>query len=158
MLRETAYADPWDLVTELAAAHYGGAEDYPPDSDEVRLLLRTLALLLREELAGVSDGVLLESANRLLGRPADDGLTAALLKRRAALFGGVTPAERLTAALLSPLLYEFASDGDGVPDNDGALPGTGAADRAGNLLAAFTAAARRMLLYVRMIWETLLRR
>ena len=157
-LPETDYADPWDLITDLAAAHYAGEEAYPPTSPAVRLLLRTAALILKTDLAGTADSVLLSAANALLGRGADDGLAQNTAKLCAGVFGGITPGGYFTAALLAPLLYEFANDADGAPDNDGALPNAGAAPRAENLFAAAISLLRRCRLYLDLFLDVLLAR
>ena len=122
-LPETDYKTGWDLATELVANHYAGGEAFTVDSDEVTLLLRLAALLLRSDLSGVSDRVFLKAANRLIG--GDEGVTARLTKLCASVFGGVKPGEYFLVALLSPLLYEFAFDADGVDDNNGAFEGYG---------------------------------
>ena len=106
------------------ARHYAGGEDLTVDSDEVTLLLRLAAVLLRSDLADVNDKVFLKAANGLLGN--DEGVTARMTKLCARVFGGVKPGEYFLVALLSPLLYEFAFDADGVDDNNGAFDGYGA--------------------------------
>ena len=123
-LPETSYQTGWDLATELVARHYAGGEDLTVDSPEVTLLLRLAALLLRSDLADVNDKVLLKAANALLKN--DEGVTTRMTKLCASVFGGVRPGEYFLVALLSPLLYEFAFDADGVDDNNGAFEGYGA--------------------------------
>ena len=122
-LPETGYITGWDLATELVAHHYAGGEDLNVDSDEVTLLLRLAVLLLRTDLADVNDKVFLKAANSLTGN--DEGATARLTKLAANLFSGITPGEYFLAALLSPLLYEFAFDADGADDNNGSFEGYG---------------------------------
>ena len=121
---ETDYETGWDLATELVAHHYAGGEDLTVDSPEVTLLLRLAALLLRTDLANVNDRVFLKAANELLGN--DEGVTARMTKLCASVSGGVKPGEYFLVALLSPLLYEFAFDADGVDDNNGSFEGYGA--------------------------------
>ena len=130
-LPETDYKTGWDLATELVAHHYAGGEDLTVDSDEVTLLLRLAALLLRSDLADVNDKVFLKAANGLLGN--DEGVTARMTKLCASVFGGVKPGEYFLVALLSPLLYEFAFDADGADDNNGAFEGYGADDPLNNV-------------------------
>lgn len=153
-LPQTAYETPWDLVTALAAAHYAGEEAAAPDSPEVRLLLRTVALILRTDLSDVADGVLPGAANRLLGTE-ENGIAAQASVLCASVFGGITPGEYFLAALLSPLLYEFGFDGDGVNDNAGALPGYGAADRAESALLRLIYPVRKTLLYFELVFSAL---
>ena len=122
-LPETDYKTGWDLATELVSHHYAGGEAFTVDSDEVTLLLRLAAVLLRSDLAGVSDQVFLKAANDLIS--GDEGVTTRLTKLCASVFGGVKPGEYFLVALLSPLLYEFAFDADGVDDNNGVFEGYG---------------------------------
>ena len=56
-----------------------------------------------------------------------------MTKLCASVFGGVKPGEYFLVALLSPLLYEFAFDADGVDDNNGAFEGYGADDLLNNV-------------------------
>ena len=131
ILPETDYETGWDLATELVANHYAGGEDLAVDSDEVTLLLRLAALLLRTDLANVNDEMFLKAANGLIG--GDEGVTVKTTKLCASVFGGVKPGEYFLAALLSPLLYEFAFDADGVDDNNGAFEGYGTDDVLNNV-------------------------
>ena len=48
-------------------------------------------------------------------------------KLGARIFGAVKPAEYFLLALVSPVIYNFAVDSDGVDDNRGTLPGYGTA-------------------------------
>ena len=141
-LPETGYETGWDLATELVAHHYSGGEGLTVDSPEVTLLLRLAALLLRSDLADVNDKVFLQAAYRLIG--GDGRVTARLTKICAFVFGGVKPGEYFLAALLSPLLYEFAFDADGVDDNNGSFEGYGA-DSALNNVNHLSIAMRRTL-------------
>ena len=117
------YKTGWDLATELVSYHYAGGESFELDSAEVTILLRTVALILRSDLAQVNDEVFLKAANELLG--CDEGMTQAATKLCCSVFGGVKPGEYFIISLLSPLLYEFAVDADGVDDNNGAFDGYG---------------------------------
>ncbi|MBQ7638939.1 MAG: hypothetical protein IJS90_08570, partial [Clostridia bacterium] len=54
-------------------------------------------------------------------------------------FGGVTPAERFIAALVSPLVYGFISDSDGAPDNNGKIEGYEKTDRTRNVFEKISA-------------------
>ncbi len=153
-LPETAYETPWDLATDLAAAHYAGEEPHSPDTPAVRLLLKTAALLLRTDLAGVGDEVFLAAANRLLHRSGDEGIAASLSALCFSVFGGVKPGEYFLAVLLYPLLYEFGFDGDGVSDNAGSVPGYGAQQSENGRLQRFTVFAERFVLYLQYIFKS----
>ena len=57
------------------------------------------------------------------------------------MLGGVAPTEYFLIALVSPLVYNFAVDSDGVNDNRGTLPGygvTGADVNVSNIFASVT--------------------
>ena len=125
-LPETDYYNGWDLVTALAGAHYEGSEAYSLDTPEVTLLLRMVSLILRDDLATVGDEVFLGLANQLLAGIGTDSVMQDLNKLASKTFGCVTPGQYFLVALVSPLLYEFAFDGDGVDDNNGTLEGYGA--------------------------------
>ncbi|MBQ6165363.1 MAG: metallophosphoesterase [Clostridia bacterium] len=142
-LPATQYETPWDLATELVSWHYAGEEHFEPDSDEVTLLLLTVALIARAEFARDDVPTLLAAADALNA----DGGADALIAQAKKLLGGVSPAEYLAVAALSPLLYEFAYDADGVNDNNGTIPGyaeSGSAQRAANLSEAFAALFARI--------------
>ena len=157
-LPETDYQTGWDLATELVANHYAGGEDLTVDSDEVTLLLRLAALLLRTDLATVNDKVFLQAVNGLLG--SDEGVTARMTKFCASVFGGVKPGEYFLVALLSPLLYEFAFDADGVDDNNGWFEGYGTDDVLNNvnhLSLSLRLTLTRLTAYLRGFLTVLLR-
>ncbi len=121
---DSEYETPWDLATELVAAHYEGEEAFSVDSKEVAILLRTVALILHSDLATVNDEVFISCVNSLLdGMGITSTATQDIRKLTAKVFGGVKPGEYFITALISPLLYEFAFDGDSVPDNNGELAG-----------------------------------
>lgn len=122
-LPQTDYENGWDLVTELASAHYAGEEAYSLDTPDVTLLLRMVSLILRDDLATVGDEVFFSLANRILSHCGTDTVVQDLNKLATSVFGCVTPGQYFLVALVSPLLYEFAFDGDGVPDNNGSLAG-----------------------------------
>ncbi len=122
-LPETDYENGWDLVTELASAHYEGEEAYSLDTPDVTLLLRMVSLILRDDLATVGDEVFLKVANQLLSNVGTDAVMQDMNKLMTKVFGCVTPGQYFLVALVSPLLYEFAFDGDGVPDNNGTIDG-----------------------------------
>lgn len=125
---ESDYENGWDLATDLVAAHYAGEEHYSVYSDEVAILLKTVAFLLRDELNLISDKLLNTSSDALI---ADYGLTSftpTIDSVGTSVFGsGISAGEYFITALISPLLHKFANDDDGVPDNDGTIGGYGAA-------------------------------
>lgn len=123
---DSDYENIWDVATQLVAAHYEGGENYPLDSKEVTIFLRAVALLLRDDLAAIGDETLLKAANSLLEKiGVENGIAEGITKLCTAVFGGVSAIEYFLVALVSPLLYEFILDDDGVHDNDGSLPGYG---------------------------------
>lgn len=132
-LPETDYVNGWDLVTELAGAHYAGEEAYSLDTPDVTLLLRMVSLILRDDLATVGDEVFLKVANQILSNIGTDAVMQDMNKLMTKVFGCVTPGQYFLVALVSPLLYEFAFDGDGVPDNNGTIAGYGTVNTASNV-------------------------
>ena len=136
---QTPYATGWDLATEFVAAHYAGSERFDITGPEVTALLRLAALVLRVVPAGVTDAAFADAAALIAG---NEGLSAARALAKKTL-GGVTPGEVFIAALVSDLVYGFTND-DAVDDNNGALPGYGATDRAGALIQKITAFFRRL--------------
>ncbi len=131
---DSDYRNAWDLATELVSMHYAGGEHFALDSTEVTLLLRAVNLILHDDLAKFNDKVLLGGANRLLGKT-DAGIAEELTKLGCKAFGAVTPGEFFLLALLSPFLYEFAFDADGVDDNHGTIEGYGVQNNARNAAA-----------------------
>lgn len=124
-LPETEFYNGWDLVTELAGAHYEGSEAYSLDTPEVTLLLRMVSLILRDDLATVGDEVFFALGNQLLSNFGTDSVVQDLNKLASAAFGCVTPGQYFLVALVSPLLYQFAFDADDVDDNNGCVEGYG---------------------------------
>ncbi len=122
-LPKTDYKTGWDLATELVGAHYAGEEDFPLDSDPISVFFKVVALILRDDLAGIADDVLLGAVHELLGL--ENGITTEITQLCTKLMGRATAVEYLLLAIASPLLYEFTGDHDGVPDNNGTLPGYG---------------------------------
>ncbi len=131
---DSDYRNAWDLATELVSMHYAGGEHFALDSTEVTLLLRAVNLILHDDLTKFNDKVLLGGANRLLGKT-DAGIAEELTKLGCKAFGAVTPGEFFLLALLSPFLYEFAFDADGVDDNHGTIEGYGVQNNARNAAA-----------------------
>lgn len=152
-LPEMEYETPWDLITALAAAHYAGEEPNSPDTPAVRLLLKTAALLLRTDLAGVEDTVFLAAANRLLQKNAGEGIAASVSALCTSAFGGVKPGEYFLAVLLYPLLYEFGFDGDGINDNEGSVT-VGGARQGNERLQRFTVFTEKFMLYLQYVFAS----
>ena len=154
---ESEYENGWDLATDLVAAHYEGEEVYPLEGEAVTILLRTVAFILREELSLLSGGTLTASADAMI---ADNGLTAykpQLTEMGSTAFGGgISAAEYFIVALLSPLLYTFANDDDGVPDNNGTLEGYGTVtskSKLDNLAEKFRSFFETIAMYFRMFMD-----
>ncbi|MBQ7595658.1 MAG: hypothetical protein IJU45_03220, partial [Clostridia bacterium] len=124
-LPETEFENGWDLVSEIMAYHYSGGEHYDLESDEITLLLRTVAFILRNDLETVNDDVLLKWANDLLKKEGFDGISKELTQFCIYHFGTYTAAEYLLVALTCPIIYKFAYD-DGSPmDINGVMEGYG---------------------------------
>ena len=148
---DSGYQNAWDLATELVSMHYAGEEHFALDSTEVTLLLRTVNLILHDDLAKFNDQILLKGANKLLGK-SDAGVAETLTKLGCKMFGPVTAGEFFLLALFSQFLYEFAFDADGVNDNHGTIEGYGVARNAQNL----TAKAQSFFVVLRVYFENLL--
>lgn len=157
---DSDYVNGWDLATDLVAMHYEGEEAKTLDSIEVTILLRLLALILRDDLAGVGDEVFFEAANSLFASLGTDTVIADLTKLGTKVFGPVTPGEYFIIALASPILYEFAYDSDSVNDNNGVLAGYGAAEEAAgiNAVAAnIKNIASKLFLYLTLFMKYLMK-
>lgn len=124
---DSNYQNGWDLATELVASHYAGSEAYDLESTEVIIFLRTVALILRTDLAAVSDEIFFKAANALLKDMGIASIADELTKLGMSVYGPVTPGEYFLLAVASPLLYQFANDADGVDDNNGTIEGYGTA-------------------------------
>lgn len=127
------YKTGWDLATELVAWHYSGGEHFDLDSVEVTTLLRAVAAILRNDLASVSDDVILKSVNSVLANFGYDPITDSMLKLCAEKFGVYNKAEIFLVGIASPILYKFAYDNDGVDDNNGAIEGYGTVSLKSNM-------------------------
>lgn len=155
-LPKTEYVNGWDIATELVSAHYAGEESNTLDSDEVTLLLKTAALILKDVPAVTADATLLEAANSALGRTT--GLASETAQLCSKLFGGVTAGEYFITALVSPFLYEFAYDADGVNDNNGTLAGYGAESaNAKNLAAKLQGIFEKLFTYIKLFFSVLVK-
>ena len=146
---DSDYETPWDLATELVAWHYAGEEPFEVQSTEVKILLRAVSLILKDDLANVNDEIFIACANELIkGMGGSGAMTKDLTQLTADIFGGVTAGEYFIAALISPLLYEFAFDGDGVPDNNGTLQGYAVEANSDNIISNLSAIANKLMLYI----------
>lgn len=122
---DSEYENGWDIVTELVSWHYAGSEPYDLFSRDIVIFLRLVSLLLKDDLATVSDEVFFEAANELFSFFGTDSFVRDITKLGASVFGGVTSAELFLLALVSPLICAFIADDDGVDDNNGTIPGYG---------------------------------
>ncbi len=158
---DSDYENIWDVATELVAAHYEGEENYPLDSKEVTIFLRAVALLLRDDLAAIADETLLGAANFLLEKVGVGiGVAEGITKLCTAVFGGVSAVEYFLVALLSPILYEFVLDDDGVPDNNGSIPGYAVAGKdvaTANVFENISNIAKLILTYISNMFKILIK-
>lgn len=131
---DSDYETPWHLVTALVGMHYAGSEYYDLESTEVTMLLRTLVLILRVDFANITDALFLVNlANKALANFGIESISDGITKLGIKVFGSVNVLEYAILGLISPLLYAFAYDDDGVEDNNGTLPGYGTVDTWNNL-------------------------
>lgn len=146
---DSSYETPWDLATELVAWHYAGEEPFEVQSTEVKILLRAVSLILKSDLSTVNDEIFMGAANMLLAKMGGtDTMTQDIVKLTGQIFGGISAGEYFITAIISPLLYEFAFDGDAVPDNNGTLQGYGIEMNARNILTNLSNAANTLALYI----------
>ncbi|MEE1066472.1 MAG: metallophosphoesterase [Acutalibacteraceae bacterium] len=152
---ESDYETPWHLVTSLLGMHYAGSEYYDLESTEVTMLLRTLVLILRDDFAGIFDSLyLINLANQALATLGMDTISKELTQLGIEAFGAVNAIEYAILGLISPLLYKFAYDNDGVDDNNGILPGYGTVntgDNINNITDKYTNLVEKITFYVSMI-------
>ncbi len=149
----SGYKNGWDVATSIVAAHYEGSESLGIDSAEVAILLRTLALILREESIVIGDELTFNVGNKILesfGLLEFAGSIKDILKEN---FGAINPAEYILASLISPLLYGFAQD-DEIDDNNGSLDGYATVNseaRAENIKANISNIIEKIIFYASMI-------
>ncbi len=134
---DSSYETGWDVALELVAAHYGGEESFDFSTTEVTIFLRLIALVLRDDLATLADEVFFKAANDLFENFGTDSFVTDITKLATKVLGGVTPVEYLLLAVVSPLVYSFAVDHDGVNDNNGTLPGYGTVEVENNISNVF---------------------
>ncbi len=146
---DSDYETGWDLATELVSWHYAGEEPFEVQSTEVKILLRTVSLILKADLSTVNDEIFIAAANALIAKMGgSDTLTQDITKLTGQIFGGISAPEYFITALISPLLYEFAFDGDSVPDNNGTLQGYGIEMNGRNILTNLSNIANTLALYI----------
>ncbi len=135
---DSKYKNPWDLVTSLVAMHYEGSEYYDLESPEVSILLKTIVLILRVDFANITDALFLVNlANQLLSTMGISSISDELTKLGIKIFGSVNALEYGILGLISPFLYAFAYDDDGVDDNNGTIPGYATASVGSNITNIF---------------------
>lgn len=146
---DSDYETGWDVAMELVAAHYGGEEAFDFNTTEVTIFLRLVALVLRDDLATVADEVFFEAANKIFANLGTDAFVTDITKLATKILGGVTPVEYLLLAIVSPIVYEFAVDTDGVNDNSGVIDGYGAdTDNIGNIFDKIYGIANDIMKYI----------
>ena len=128
---DSDYKDGWDVATELVSAHYAGSEHYPLYERDVKILLLTASLVIKEEFAFLDDQFIFQAAGALIAANGTENMDA-ILGMVTDETEGVTAAEYFIVALASPLLQSFAND-DGVDDNKGTITGYGVNDQMANM-------------------------
>lgn len=148
---DSEFETGWDLATELVAAHYEGEESFDIYGTEVAILLRTVGLILFDDLSTVNDEIFFKAANTILSYFGTDSIVKDFTKYLTGVLGPVTAGEYLLVAIASPILYEFAYDSDGVNDNNGELEGYGVeAEALPNLAEKFSNIFEKIMLYLNM--------
>ena len=157
---DSEYKSGWDLATDLVAWHYSGGERFDLNSVEVTTLLRAVATILRNDLAGVADDVLLKAANSFLAELGYGPIADSLIKYCIAKYGVYSKAELFLVAIASPILYKFAYDNDGVDDNNGVIEGYGISDvktNLGNIADNIRSLTEKAVFYIQTVVTLLLR-
>ena len=157
---DSEYKSGWDLATDLVAWHYSGGEHFDLNSVEVTTLLRAVATILRNDLAGVADDVLLKAANSFLAELGYGPIADSLIKYCIAKYGVYSKAELFLVAIASPILYKFAYDNDGVDDNNGVIEGYGISDvktNLGNIADNIRSLTEKEVFYIQTVVTLLLR-
>lgn len=152
---DSEYETPWHLVTSLVGMHYAGSEYYDLESTEVTMLLRTLVLILRVDIANITDALyLVNLANQVLANVGIESISDELTKLGIKVFGSVNAVEYAVLGLISPILYAFAYDDDGVDDNNGTIPGYGTVnvmDNINNITVNFNRIINKIVFYMTMM-------
>ncbi|MBP9989100.1 MAG: metallophosphoesterase, partial [Ruminococcus sp.] len=129
---DSSYKSGWDVVGEVMASHYEGNENYDLDSPLVSTVLKTIVLVLRNDIATVSDEMLLGFANDFLAQNNMKPLADEITKLCVNVFGTYTHIEFFFMSILAPFVYSFTTD-DGVDDNNGTMSGYGTVNVENNL-------------------------
>ncbi len=146
---DSDYETGWDLATDLVAWHYAGEEPFEVQSTEVKILLRTVSLILKDDLSTVNDEIFFACANELIEKMGGSGsMSKDFTQLTSEIFGGVTAGQYFLVALVSPLLYQFAFDGDGVADNNGTLQGYGIEMNVNNIISNLSNTVNKLMLYI----------
>lgn len=157
-LPETDYKSGWDLATDLVAMHYDGGEQFTMDSPEIQLFFRAIVSILRVDFADICDDLtLVKIANRLLGV---ESIPTDITKLCVKMFGTYSAAEYAILALISPLIYKFINDNDGIDDRSGSFPGYGTVSVQNNLSnigANVQSLADKITVYVNLIIKYVLK-
>ena len=156
VIPESDYKNLWDLAMTLLSMHYAGEENVDLYSPEVTILLRSVAMILKDVLSGVQDEVIFGWANEYLRENGGDGMVTEVTKLCTKTFGGVTPIEYFLCAIASPIIYEFAYDSDGVNDNNGSFAGYSVANEKSfieNISDWFSNLFAKISLYIQMFFE-----
>ena len=157
---DSEYKSGWDLATDLVAWHYSGGEHFDLNSVEVTTLLRAVAAILRNDLAGVADDVLLKAANSFLAELGYGPIADSLIKYCISKYGVYSKAELFLVAIASPILYKFACDNDGVDDNNGVIEGYGVSDvktNLGNIADNIRSLTEKAVFYLQTVVTLLIR-
>lgn len=157
---DSDYKSGWDLATDLVAWHYSGGEHFDLNSVEVTTLLRAVAAILRNDLAGVADDVLLKAANSFLAELGYGPIADSLIKYCISKYGVYSKAELFLVAIASPILYKFACDNDGVDDNNGVIEGYGVSNvktNLGNIADNIRSLTEKAVFYIQTVVTLLLR-
>ena len=95
-----------------------------------------------------------EAANEIFKHFGTDSFVTDITKLATKVLGGVSPAEYLLLAIVSPLVYEFAVDNDGINDNNGVLPGYGTVEfgnNISNIFSSITAFFNEIITYLGLV-------
>ncbi len=151
---DSDYNNAWDLVTDIVAYHYSGNEPFSLESDEIKILLRTVALVLREEFYLIKDELFLSAAEDVLKAFGVSDADKLLEKFGKEGYDKITAIEYFLLAVASPILYEFALETDDVDDNNGTIPGYGTVNKdvnRENITEHFKLIFDKIILYMGMI-------
>lgn len=133
IIPDSDYKNGWDIVGEAMAAHYEGSENYKLDSALVTSILRTVVLILRNDIAVVSDEMLIKWANDALESSGFTPIADNITKLCVQIFGTYTHIEYFFMAILSPFVYSFTCDDNDIDDNNGTIEGYGTASFESNI-------------------------